>query len=57
MDEVNKVTLGVVQFACSDDVGENIATASRLVRAAAAEGLRGRLPPTTASVSDRVASG
>ncbi len=38
MDEVNKVTLGVVQFACSDDVGENIATASRLVRRAAAEG-------------------
>ena len=31
-------TIGVVQFACSDDVGENIATASRLVRAAAAEG-------------------
>lgn len=38
MDGANRVTLGVVQFACSDDVGENIATASRLVRAAAAEG-------------------
>lgn len=38
MDGVNKVTLGVVQFACSDDVAENIATASRLVRQAAAEG-------------------
>ncbi|MFN3546097.1 MAG: N-carbamoylputrescine amidase [Mesorhizobium sp.] len=32
------VTLGVVQFACSDDVAENIATASRLVREAAARG-------------------
>ena len=30
MDETNRVTLGVVQFACSDDVTENIATASRL---------------------------
>jgi N-carbamoylputrescine amidase len=38
MGEVNEVTLGVVQFACSDDVGENIATASRLVREAAAQG-------------------
>ncbi|MGO4353596.1 N-carbamoylputrescine amidase [Rhizobium sp. RAF36] len=32
------VTLGVVQFACSDDVAENIATASRLIREAAADG-------------------
>ena len=32
------VTLGVVQFACTDDVAENVATAERLVRAAAAEG-------------------
>ena len=32
------MTLGVVQFACSDDVAENLATASRLVREAAAQG-------------------
>ena len=32
------VTLGVVQFACTDDVADNVATAERLVRAAAAEG-------------------
>jgi N-carbamoylputrescine amidase len=32
--------IGVVQFACSDDVGENIATASRLVREAAAKGAK-----------------
>jgi len=38
MEGVNKVTLGVVQFACSDDAAENLATASRLVRQAAAEG-------------------
>ncbi len=38
MDTVNEITLGVVQFACSDDVGENVATASRLVRQAAADG-------------------
>ena len=36
--EVNEVTLGVVQFACSDDAGENLATASRLVREAAGRG-------------------
>ena len=36
--EVNEVTLGVVQFACSDDAGENLATASRLVREAAKRG-------------------
>jgi N-carbamoylputrescine amidase len=35
---MNEVTLGVVQFACSDDVDENVATASRLVRDAAAKG-------------------
>jgi N-carbamoylputrescine amidase len=35
---MDKVTLGVVQFACSDDVQENIATAERLVREAAARG-------------------
>lgn len=33
-----KVTLGIVQFACSDDVGENVATAGRLVREAAGRG-------------------
>ena len=38
MAEVNAVTLGVVQFACSDDRAQNLATAQRLVRAAAAEG-------------------
>lgn len=38
MDGVNNVTLGVVQFACSDDVAENLATATRLVRQAAADG-------------------
>jgi N-carbamoylputrescine amidase len=37
-DHVNEVTLGVVQFACTDDVRENIDTASRLVREAAARG-------------------
>jgi N-carbamoylputrescine amidase len=36
--EVNEVTLGVVQFACSDDAAENLATASRLVREAALRG-------------------
>ncbi len=35
---VDKVTLGVVQFACSDDVAENLATAHRLVREAARQG-------------------
>jgi N-carbamoylputrescine amidase len=35
---VNEVTLGVVQFACSDDQGENLATAGRLVREAARQG-------------------
>ena len=34
----NEVTLGVVQFACTDDDAENVATASRLVRDAAARG-------------------
>jgi N-carbamoylputrescine amidase len=38
MSPSNILTLGVVQFACSDDIRENIATASRLVRRAAAEG-------------------
>ena len=38
MGEVNEVTLGVVQFACCDDVAENVATATRLVREAAARG-------------------
>lgn len=37
-DEINKVTLGVVQFACSADVAENLASASRLVSEAAAQG-------------------
>src|SRR5262245_5105255 len=36
--EVNKVTLGVAQFACSDDAAENLATASGLVRDAAGRG-------------------
>lgn len=36
--ERSEVTLGVVQFACSDDVRENVATASRLVREAAGRG-------------------
>lgn len=36
--ELNEVTLGVVQFACSDDPAENVATASRLVREAASRG-------------------
>jgi N-carbamoylputrescine amidase len=34
----NEVTIGVAQFACSDDAGENLATASRLVRQAAQQG-------------------
>jgi N-carbamoylputrescine amidase len=34
----DKVTLGVVQFACSDDVMENVAAAERLVREAASRG-------------------
>ncbi len=34
----NEVTLGVVQFACTDDVAENLATATRLVREAAGRG-------------------
>jgi N-carbamoylputrescine amidase len=37
-DEINQVTLGVVQFACSDYIQENLASATRLVRAAAAQG-------------------
>src|SRR5258705_10165282 len=36
--EINQVTLGVVQFACSDDIAENVALASRLVREAATQG-------------------
>lgn len=35
---VRPVTIGVVQFACCDDPAVNVATASRLVRAAAARG-------------------
>lgn len=38
MDDVNEVKIGVVQFACSDDAAENVATATRLVREAAARG-------------------
>lgn len=38
VQEVNEVTLGVVQFACSDEPQTNIATASRVVRQAAREG-------------------
>jgi N-carbamoylputrescine amidase len=38
MMEVNNVTLAVVQFACTDDAGENLATAGRLVREAAGRG-------------------
>lgn len=34
----NEVTLGVVQFACTDDAAENLATATRLVREAAGRG-------------------
>ncbi|MGO4833857.1 nitrilase-related carbon-nitrogen hydrolase, partial [Rhizobiaceae sp. 2RAB30] len=34
----NEVTLGVVQFACTDDAAENLATATRLVREAAGHG-------------------
>src|SRR5262249_3489683 len=37
-DELNDVTLGVVQFACTDDASQNLATASRLVREAAGRG-------------------
>ena len=37
-DETNDVAIGVVQFACSDDAGANLATAIRLVREAAAQG-------------------
>lgn len=38
MAEANDVTLGVVQFACTDDTAENLATATRLVREAAGRG-------------------
>jgi N-carbamoylputrescine amidase len=38
MAEVNEVTLGVVQFGCSDESAENVATAGRLVREAAQQG-------------------
>lgn len=38
MEVADEVTLGAVQFACSDNVAENISTASRLVRKAAADG-------------------
>src|SRR4051812_18561889 len=37
-DETNDVTIGVVQFACSDDASANLATATRLVHEAAAQG-------------------
>ena len=36
--EVDKVTIGVVQFACTDDPAHNLATATRLVREAAGRG-------------------
>lgn len=36
--QVNEVTLGVVQFACGDDLPGNVATATRLVREAAGQG-------------------
>jgi N-carbamoylputrescine amidase len=39
------LALGAVQFACSDEAEANIATASRLVRAAAADGARVILIP------------
>ena len=35
---MREIGLGCIQFACGDDVRENVATAERLVRAAAAEG-------------------
>ena len=35
---VDQVTLGVVQFACSDDWRDNVATAERLIRQAAGHG-------------------
>ena len=35
---MREIGLGCIQFACSDDVKENVASAERLVRAAAAEG-------------------
>ena len=38
MNEVNQVTIGVVQFPCSDEIAANVATAARLVREAAARG-------------------
>ncbi|MFZ1815810.1 MAG: N-carbamoylputrescine amidase [Rhizobiaceae bacterium] len=38
MSSENQTVLGVVQFTCSDDPQENIATAERLVRQAAAQG-------------------
>lgn len=36
--DLSEVTIGVVQFACTDDPNENVATASRLVREAAGGG-------------------
>ena len=38
MTPMREIGLGCVQFACSDDVKENVATAERLVRSAAAQG-------------------
>ena len=38
MGAANDIALGVVQFACGDDVAANVATATRLVREAAARG-------------------
>lgn len=38
MSSASAITLGVVQFACTDDLAENLATAIRLIRRAAGEG-------------------
>lgn len=38
MGSASAITLGVVQFACTDDLSENLATAIRLIRQAAGEG-------------------
>ena len=38
MASASVITLGVVQFACTDDLTDNLATASRLIRQAAGEG-------------------
>jgi N-carbamoylputrescine amidase len=37
-EESSMLTLGVVQFACTDDLGANLASATRLIRQAAACG-------------------